>query len=518
MEKDLDKKLYNDYLNEDNEAFEILYNKYKKRIEYFIFNIVKDYQKAEDLTQETFIYVMQSRIKTNCSFKYFLYLIAKSKAFNYLNVENRRNEIIEEFLANSINETENDVLETILKEENKAELLNAIEKLDEKYKNAVYLTSFEGLSYKETAEILGESVQNVKNLVHRGKNEIRKILLQKGFSNMNKVSKVCLILICSIVVVSGTVFAGIMIKNFFGQNSSDGVDKAVENNYIFSPNMEYQSAEGINVKVEDVLIDDYNFDMNFRVKLSNNYNIDDFMNINFYDMTVKDETGKMVFNTHIPAGKKIEDLEEYEYYLGSYSFLTRKASEDELIVSLSAAGNPVEFPKSKKLIVDLPILLPTYEINQTKVKGYEGKWHFEVDVPEKFYNREVSIFKAIKCNDDSIDLNSINATLSNTAFRISIPEIKSKKINYEALKGYDGISIYHMIAIQKEYVKTSSGKRFEASARSDGDGGYMADIDNARITDYFQTFNLTKFDASEKVEVHLPTNNDEEIIIEFARK
>ena len=33
MEKDLDKKLYNGYLNGEKEAFEILYNKYKNKIE-----------------------------------------------------------------------------------------------------------------------------------------------------------------------------------------------------------------------------------------------------------------------------------------------------------------------------------------------------------------------------------------------------------------------------------------------------------------------------------------------------
>ena len=32
MEKDLDKKLYNDYLNGEKEAFEILYNKYKNNV------------------------------------------------------------------------------------------------------------------------------------------------------------------------------------------------------------------------------------------------------------------------------------------------------------------------------------------------------------------------------------------------------------------------------------------------------------------------------------------------------
>lgn len=62
MENDLDKKLYNNYLNGEKQAFEFLYNKYKSKIEYFIFNIIKDYQKAEDLTQETFIYVMQNEI------------------------------------------------------------------------------------------------------------------------------------------------------------------------------------------------------------------------------------------------------------------------------------------------------------------------------------------------------------------------------------------------------------------------------------------------------------------------
>ena len=72
MEKDLDKKLYNDYLNGEKEAFEILYNKYKNKIEYFIYNIVKDYQKAEDIAQETFIYVIQHQMRENSSFKYYI--------------------------------------------------------------------------------------------------------------------------------------------------------------------------------------------------------------------------------------------------------------------------------------------------------------------------------------------------------------------------------------------------------------------------------------------------------------
>ena len=119
MEKDLDEKLYNDYLDGQKEAFEFLYNKYKKRIEYFIFNIVKDYQKAEDLTQETFIYVMQNKMKKNASFKYYIYMVAKSRAINHIKIEKRRTEITEEYLYDRIENTEKDVLEFITKEKTK---------------------------------------------------------------------------------------------------------------------------------------------------------------------------------------------------------------------------------------------------------------------------------------------------------------------------------------------------------------------------------------------------------------
>lgn len=218
MERDLDKKLYNNYLNGEKEAFEYLYNKYKSKIEYFIFNIVKDYQKAEDLAQETFIYVMQNKIKDNCTFKYYIYLVAKSKAYNYINVTKRRNEIDEQYIIKESEKIEKDVLEIITKEESKKELLEAMEMLEEKYKNAIYLVNIEGLSYEETSEILGQTLQNTKTLIHRGKKQLRKILLKKGFDEMNKISKIIVILLATTVTLSGIAYAATQIYKKFNTN------------------------------------------------------------------------------------------------------------------------------------------------------------------------------------------------------------------------------------------------------------------------------------------------------------
>ena len=212
MENDLDKKLYNDYLNGEKEAFEILYNKYKKKIEYFIYNIVKDYQTAEDIAQETFIYVIQHQIRENSSFKYYIYLVARSKAINYINTEKRRKDITETFLKEDDEQIEKDVLDIITAEESKKELLESIELLDERYKNAIYLVNIEGLSYEETSKILGETLQNTKNLIHRGKKQLRKILLKKGFDEMNKVSKIFIIVLCVGIILSGVVYATIKIS------------------------------------------------------------------------------------------------------------------------------------------------------------------------------------------------------------------------------------------------------------------------------------------------------------------
>ena len=232
MEKDLDKKLYNDYLNGEKEAFEILYNKYKNKIEYFIYNIVKDYQKAEDIAQETFIYVIQHQMRENSSCKYYIYLVARSKALNYINVEKRRNEITEKYLANDNEQIEKDVLDIITAEESKKELLESIELLDERYKNAIYLVNIEGLSYEETSKILGETLQNTKNLIHRGKKQLRKILLKKGFNEMNKVLKIFVIIICTTIALSGIVYATTVIYNKYIKNNT---------NHNITMNPSYQS-------------------------------------------------------------------------------------------------------------------------------------------------------------------------------------------------------------------------------------------------------------------------------------
>ena len=349
------------------------------------------------------------------------------------------------------------------------------------------------------------------------------IEMSKRRKNIIKMASVACLLVAFITGVSYANEISNFIKNLFGMNTSDGVDTAVNNGYVHEVDIEYQEYNGVAITVESFLMDDYNFDMNFKIKLNDEYSIEEIPRMNINDLKIKNENGDYVFITRELEAQiaKEEGLsgstDSSPLFWGGYSMLPEIVRENEIIIHLSAYGSEEhKIIRAKKLFVSFSKIENVLNKQENNLY-YSGNWNFEIDVPEEFYNSENIIYKATSCNDKGININKIEATLSNTALKISIPEIKSKKINYDALHNYDGISIYNMIALQNEYVETSDGKKFEPSGRSDGDGGYSIPAEENIITNYGQTFNLTKFDATDELTVHIFTNKKEEIVIKLEK-
>lgn len=343
--------------------------------------------------------------------------------------------------------------------------------------------------------------------------------------NKNSIFKSIAIASCMIISVTGVVFAkdiGHFISNLFGDNASDGVKTAVENGYIKEVEPTYIETDGIEFSVDSFLIDDYNFDMNFKIKLDDKYNVEEMKNLQPFDMKVIDENNEVVFLTSeaeriIAEENKTAGTPNFHpLFWGGYSMNGEIISENELMVHLTAYGSEEhKIPKSKKLYIKFSKLQNRAFVEDGLNNIYVGSWNFELDVPKEMYNRETIIYKMKSCNDQKTNVG--NATLSNTAFKINISETTTDKIDYDLLRATPPKNISDMIALGKEYVETSDGKRFEQSGRSDGDGGYSLPSEERRIINYSQTFNLTKFDATDELKVHIFTNKGEEIIIEYER-
>lgn len=375
------------------------------------------------------------------------------------------------------------------------------------------------MNNKDTEKIYNDVKRkiSISNFVE----EENEVMVKNKHSIFKSIAVAC----CMVLSITGVVFAkdiGNFINNLFGYNASDGVQTAIDKGYIQEVEPTYIESDGIEFSVDSFLIDDYNFDMNLKIKLSDKYNVKEMQRLKPLDMKVIDENNEIVFLTHEEETRIAEENKTagtpnfHPLFWGGYSMNGDIISENEIMLHLTAYGSEEhKIPKSKKLYVTFTKVINMISLEESKNNIYVGDWKFELEVPEEMYNRENIIYKFKSCNDENTKVGY--AILSNTAFKIEIPETTTNKVDYELLHSNSPKSIYDKIALGKEYVETSDGKRFEPARRSDGDGGYSLPAESNKIINYSQTFNLTKFDATDELKVHIFTNKGEEIIIEYER-
>lgn len=353
-------------------------------------------------------------------------------------------------------------------------------------------------------------LESVKLKIAISNNKEEDIVMKNGNGKFRKsIGLVAGIILSTTVITTTGVALTKKYTNKFGDNASQGVQIAVDNNYIETVNTEYQSSAGIDISVDSFLIDDSNFDIIFDIKFDDNYNVNEMLGLQLLDLRVIDETGKTVFAT-TEAEAKMDNLEElyknaedsmnnYKLYFGGYGGDNKIIGEHQIKNYVNATGNPVNFPRSRKLIVTFSkIKITKYMINPEDISKnpiYTGKWNFELDVPENMYNRELIFYKVKNINSGNYVVDK--AQLSNTAFKIYISKA-------------DGLAMAN-----DEYVETSDGRKFYSAQRNDGDGGLSVDSDGN--VKYYKTFNLTKFDTTDNLKVHLFKDDGQEVIIELDR-
>ena len=204
-----DKELYKKFLDGNNDAFGILMNKYKNNLIYFIFKYVKNKDISEDIFQEVVLYILSKKEVYNFefSFKTFIYTIAKSRALNYLKKEKKQ--INYESNFENIAVEENLLEDIVFSKERQEKLKKVISKMSEDYQMVIYLAIIEDLSYKEVAKIMDKSESKIKNLLHRARIKLRKLLIEERVVEMkeNRVIKFLSIIRVIGILTTGIVYA-----------------------------------------------------------------------------------------------------------------------------------------------------------------------------------------------------------------------------------------------------------------------------------------------------------------------
>ena len=173
----------------DRDAFDELYQKYKRPILNYIYRFIGNRSQAEDLTHEVFIraYVNISKFKPFGKFSSWLYRIAGNLAKNHLrhaSYDKRASTITRQTYEGAVEFSPVDMLEdkkaspeeAAQSAEHKELVQDAINKLAPNIKEAIILCDIEGFSYEEAAKIMKCRPMTVGSRLWRGRKQLAKLL------------------------------------------------------------------------------------------------------------------------------------------------------------------------------------------------------------------------------------------------------------------------------------------------------------------------------------------------------
>lgn len=165
-------------------AFEILYNRYSKKLYWNLLRMIKDRDQAEEILQELFVKVWEKRtqISEEYSFQGYLRFVAKNMVTDYYRKLARMYKAEQELkLTNT--EYSNSTEESVFSRETTVLLQSAINTLPEQRRIAFNLCKIEGKSHKEAAEIMGISPNTVHNHLVKATQTIKATLTPERLPN-----------------------------------------------------------------------------------------------------------------------------------------------------------------------------------------------------------------------------------------------------------------------------------------------------------------------------------------------
>jgi RNA polymerase sigma-70 factor (ECF subfamily) len=158
--------------------YEILIDRYKKKIVNFIHKMIFDYDEAQSLAQDAFIKVYQSipRYRSLDNFQSFIFTVAKNITLNYIKKQ-KRTQFFSSFLSPSEENKHfhtKDIQHALMEKHQQDEIISAaIKNLNENQRLALILKVYLDFSYQKIEEITGWSIPKIETLISRAKANLK---------------------------------------------------------------------------------------------------------------------------------------------------------------------------------------------------------------------------------------------------------------------------------------------------------------------------------------------------------
>src|SRR4051794_41634521 len=165
----------------DDRAFEQLYSRYQRRISAYVYGMVKDHGRAEDITQEVFISALRRMRETDraIAFKPWIYEIAKNACIDQFR-RSRRAEEVSMDAGEGLGQADHGRLaaaeptpdDAVDAKQQLDHLCGAFGGLSDSHHEILVLREFEGLSYREIGDRMGLSRPGVESTLFRARKRL----------------------------------------------------------------------------------------------------------------------------------------------------------------------------------------------------------------------------------------------------------------------------------------------------------------------------------------------------------
>jgi RNA polymerase sigma-70 factor (ECF subfamily) len=159
--------------------FNDLINANKNNVRSIIRLITK--QDNEDLEQEVYIRVWKNadKYQERGSFKSWISTVAKNVSKDYLKssfFKNSSKAVSDDFVLNSVEDRGQNPEKNVVTIERQTRIINAIEGLKPKLKEAIMLCEIQGYTYEEASKKLKCPLGTIKSRIYNAKQELSKVL------------------------------------------------------------------------------------------------------------------------------------------------------------------------------------------------------------------------------------------------------------------------------------------------------------------------------------------------------
>ncbi len=178
------------YVGGNNSAFDVLLNRHKDRLYYYIYFIVRSREVAEDLFQETFVKAIvklqEGKYQPDGKFSAWITRIAHNLVIDLFRQERNENLVSSDEegvdILNDASLVEGTIENRMVNEQVLRDVRALVDELPDCQREVVYMRFYQQLSFKDIADITGVSINTALGRMRYAILNMRRIAAEKDIS------------------------------------------------------------------------------------------------------------------------------------------------------------------------------------------------------------------------------------------------------------------------------------------------------------------------------------------------